>query len=451
MKTLYEIIKSLQTAQGTLEKQAIMEAHKDNELFKAYMKATYDVGLNYYQKKAPTPSKYFDYEFDEHSIVGIVYMLDGRKVTGNAAKEWLKREMELYSPEDQELIGLMIARSIGAGVGDKIVLSTWPDLYFIPPYMRAASMDEKVRERFSKLSYWLVEEKRDGSFAYLRKHGADSSQAITRQGTIYPAWFSNRLSEGLQAGWTLMGEMEVYKDGKLMSRKEGNGVLNSVAKGADESEFDGYVFSYVAWDTVTDEEFFVGRSELPLEIRKANLFIVIENAKQIVEVDSARVDSIAKAKAIHIQYTRLGKEGTVWKDPEGIWRDCSSGSKDMVKVKVVFEADFEITHTYEGTGKAKGMLGGIGIKTSCGKLKNNLGSGFTDEQRKALWAVRDTLPGMICTAEANDVISNRDKDTVSLSLGIFIELRYDKTEADSLERVYEQLNAAKLGKEMREE
>lgn len=33
--TLYQIIKSLQNANGNLEKQAILEANKENELLKA--------------------------------------------------------------------------------------------------------------------------------------------------------------------------------------------------------------------------------------------------------------------------------------------------------------------------------------------------------------------------------------------------------------------------------
>jgi len=39
MPTLYEIIKSLQTTQGSNAKQAILDANKNNELLREYMKA----------------------------------------------------------------------------------------------------------------------------------------------------------------------------------------------------------------------------------------------------------------------------------------------------------------------------------------------------------------------------------------------------------------------------
>jgi ATP-dependent DNA ligase len=197
---------------------------------------------------------------------------------------------------------------------------------------------------------------------------------------------------------------------------------------------------------IEEAEFVAGRSNTPYEQRLAELKDILPSCSKISLIESHTVTAVVDANAIHTNHTSRGLEGTVWKDPNGPWRDSSSGTKDAVKNKVVFEAEYEITGSYEGEGKAAGMLGGIGIKTKCDGLKNNVGSGFSDKQRKELWAIRDELPGKIVTVEANDIIGARGKDTLSLSLGIFIEIRTDKTEADTLERVYEQLEAAKYGR-----
>jgi ATP-dependent DNA ligase len=122
----------------------------------------------------------------------------------------------------------------------------------------------------------------------------------------------------------------------------------------------------------------------------------------------------------------------------------------MMKAKLVFEADYEIEGAYEGEGKYTGMLGGFNMKTSDGLIKFNVGSGFSDLQRYQMWQAllengMDFYNGTIAAIEGNDIITSKGKDTESVFLPIFIELRADKTVADSRERVWQQLNAAKLG------
>ena len=89
------------------------------------------------------------------------------------------------------------------------------------------------------------------------------------------------------------------------------------------------------------------------------------------------------------------------------------------------------------------MLGGIIIETSDGLLKNNCGSGFSDDLRKHLWKPENNPVGSIVTVIANDVVTKRGSDVKSLFLPIFSDIRFDKTEADSLECVMQQLNSAK--------
>lgn len=448
--TLYEIVKALQAVSGNNEKLAILEANKDNELFKAYMKAVYDVGVNYYVTKLPTGTTPGDLAtMDQEYLDWLELSVKERSFAGKKGKELLKITLSTFDAEGCELFGYIIDRSIGAKVGDTMVLATWPGLYFIPPYMRCASMDEKARERFDKEERFFVQPKRDGSFAYL-----NTGRIVTRQGSCYPDWFVARMSAGLDENEVLVGEMEVYRDGKLLSRKEGNGILNSVLQGADKSDFFGCDFKYVAWDMLSLGEFEQGYSGRPYEERLQgveDLVLRLEANGYTTAVELIRtheVTSVAEAKAIHTALTAAGLEGSVWKIVTGVFKDTSSGSKDNVKVKIVFEAEYRIVGSFEGKGKAKGMLGGLTVETECSQLTNDCGTGFSDKQRRDLWAIREQLPGMIATLEANDISTARGKTTFSLSLPVFIELRYDRTVADTLERVLEQFEAAKLGKKL---
>lgn len=117
MSNLYGIIKSLQNESGSNAKSTILEANKDNELLKEYLRATYDPAISYYIKKAPQPEHTGDEHLKVVNILGIVHMLNDRVLTGNKAVTWLKEEMQNFTKESQELISMMISRSVGAGVG----------------------------------------------------------------------------------------------------------------------------------------------------------------------------------------------------------------------------------------------------------------------------------------------------------------------------------------------
>lgn len=453
--TLYKIIESLKTTQGTKAKQAILDANKDNELLREYMKAVFDPAINYYQSKIP---KYeltnFGYDFTIAAILHLQQNLSMRRVTGRDAVELLSTMLSTLAPEGRVLVEYIIKRQIaGSSVGETMVLNTWPELFFVPPYMRCASMDKKVRGYYASLPYFYVQTKRDGAFAYLQKTFKGVAKAITRQGSMYPTWFAEKMATGVPEGFVLVGEMEVYKSiglghYELLDRKTGNGVLNSVQQSEDNSEFGDYTFQYVAWDMLSEKEFKAGKSFIEQEGRFNDLSCVADayDTPNISIVDNWKVTSIAEANEIHLKHTSKGLEGTVWKTPDGLWRDTSSGTKDAVKNKVKFQAEFLITGTYEGEGKAVGMLGGINYSTPCGKIAANVGTGFSDKQRKELWEIREELPGKVMTLEANDVIDSKDSDILSLSLAVFIEVRTDRKEADSFERVMEQLQAAKEGR-----
>jgi len=442
--SLYEIIKALQNAQGSLAKQAILMQHKDNELLKEYMRAVYDPSINFYQRKAPVPSYVYEDNLEIVNIKGIVHMLSDRIVTGHKAKDWLKREMEVFNAEGQELIKLMIDRSIGASVGDMMILKTWPDLYFTVPYQRCSLLDDKAKYKFSKLPLMYVQEKCDGSFLYLVKEAGKPAEAITRAGSRYPKEFAEKLAEGVPDGVVLIGELLVYEDVSthgdyvMLDRQTGNGMLNSILKGGNvDKNFD---YEMKAWDILTPAEFKAGKSETVYFDRLSKLFCMYDfyQPEHVQPLKNKAVKTLEEAYVIYSKFTSQGKEGAVLKTPDFIWKDGTS--KDCVKMKVEFEIDLEVVEIVEGTGKASGMMGAVKLKSSCGKLLTDVGTGFSDQQRKHIWEFG--LPKIVAI-KANDIISKRGSDTFSCFLPVFVEERLDKTEADSYDDCVAILNAAK--------
>ncbi len=443
--SLYEIVKSLQEAKGSNEKLAILMKNNQNELLRAYLKATYDPALSYYQKKAPKTESIGKYDFKDDTINAIVNEIASRILTGKNAIYRLTDIIRLHNKEGQELINLLISRSIGSGVGDTMILKAFPGLYFIPPYMRCSLLDAKSKSHFETLKKIYVQKKADGSFLYLVNSDDGDNKGFTRSGNAYPEWFVDKLLDGISGddSGVFMGEALVVKDGVQLDRKTGNGILNSILSG----DFEGgdYEFIMEAWDHLTVEEFEYGLSNRTYEQRfSAVQEILNQDEFNIRMIETDIVESLADALAISVKYTQAGFEGAILKDPSSPWKDHTSPFN--VKVKIKFEADYKIDDIYEGEGKAKGMLGGISFSTSDDLLKCNVGTGFDDDTRKKLWSLGiDYLRNMIITVSANEVITKIGSTTVSLFLPAFEELRLDKTCADSLERVYEQLEAAKRG------
>jgi DNA ligase-1 len=349
---------------------------------------------------------------------------------------WLSNQYSFLDTEGQELLELLIKRSIGAGVGDTMILKVFPDLYFIPPYQRCSLMDAKVKDRFTKLDSFVVQRKEDGSFCYLVKEVGKAPEAITRAGSKYPTEFVEKLARGLPDGYVIIGELLVEEDGVELDRKTGNGILNSVLKGGDCSP--DLSFKLSAWDCITPEEFKIGKSNQPYSQRFSDLDWVWEHI-----VPTKYVKTLKEAYAIYSKFTAEGKEGAILKTTDFKW--ASGTSKDCVKLKIEFEVDLEVVAIHEGTGKASGMMGSITLRSSDGLIVTDCGSGFSNSDRVDWWSDKDARIGSIVTIKGNDIISKRENEVKSIFLPIYLEHRLDKTVADSYYRCVEQLEAAKQG------
>ena len=449
MSNLYTIIKELQNAFGSNAKTDILEANKDNMILKEYLRVVYDPSLSFYQTKV---SKYEDnlgYQFNVGTIESIINNLAKRQVTGDEAKKWLNNLMKASNKEAQELIELLIKRSIGAGVGDTMILKVFPDLYFIPPYQRCSLMDDKVAARFSKLDTFFVQEKMDGVFCYLVKEAGKAPEAITRAGSKFPTEFAEKLATGLPDGFVSVGELLVYGEVStlcvLLDRKTGNGILNSVLKGGEIG--DNLGFELAAWDCLTVEEFKAGKSVRKYGDRLNLLDSVVAKTENVSVIRTDVVHSLEDAYKIYSSFTEKGKEGAVIKTTDFLWKDGTS--RDCIKLKIEFEVDLKVVGMTEGTGKAEEMMGSLTLSSSDGVLVTDVGTGFTDHQRKAWWEMYspETIESydVIVTVKANDIISKRDSKIASLFLPVFIEERHDKKEADNYTRCVYQLHCAKQG------
>ena len=148
--------------------------------------------------------------------------------------------------------------------------------------------------------------------------------------------------------------------------------------------------------------------------------------KRIWSVFHEEVDTIERANEIFEELLANGHEGIILKDKSSIWED--KRSKSQIKFKGEEECDLKVVGIQAGTGKYEGMIGAILCESADGILKVDVGSGFKDDDRKK--DPSDYL-AKIVAVKYNMRIKNKQGEE-SLFLPVFVEVRFDKDNADSI-------------------
>lgn len=444
---LYNIIKQLQDTPSTNDKLAILKANKDNELLKEYMRLVCCPSVNFYitAKTLPKVEKVGEcvvettFWFDE-----VVMKIANRVVTGNEAKAFIKKNMEMLCAEWQELFKMLLLKDIRAKVGATLVNKVWPNLCISVPYQRCSLPDEKNLKKFKEAETFIVQTKGDGMFASLVIDSLSNEKVklFTRNGNKFPAWFAEYLAIGLDDDKHVYeGELICFRNGEMLSRKEGNGILNSVMQ-EGELPVDVSVRYYV-WNRVDTFSWKNGKeSNVYIDLFNSLVDTVrLCNPKNIDLIDYKIVHTLEEAYAFNNEQLAKGLEGSIIKTLTHKWRDGTS--KECLKLKLTVDIDLIWWDSVEGEGKASAMLGAMRLKSSCGGLMVDCGTGFSDALRKKLWEEREALHGSVVSVTANDVLTKEGSNTLSLFLPVFQEVRTDKTQADDVERIHAMFSAAK--------
>ena len=435
MATLYEIIKQLQETPGSNDKISILKEHTENDVLKWYLRQALCPSISYYftSKTFPKSNMVGAEEFTYSAICLLANSLSNREITGNEAKLRVASMLDSLDEEGQELLRMMLLKDIRAGIGVSTVNKVWPGLCLQVPYQRCSLPTERTLKHFPDGKLAIIQLKGDGMFAAMKR---STKEMFTRNGSKFPTWlasyllqYPNKLEDGV-----FEGELLCVRDGKLLPRKEGNGILNSVLQGGELPQ--GVDIDYHVWNELTEEHWKAGSTFIDYDssFNCCGNAVTLLGSSRIKLIEHAYFESLEQAMVFNEIQLSKGLEGSVVKTLSHKWK--SGTSSECVKLKKTREVDLLWVSSVEGEGRNRGRLGAMVLQSSCGALKVNCGTGFSDAEREMLWDSKPPLP-CIVTVAANDVISSKGKEALSLFLPRFIELRCDKDEADSLERIVE--------------
>lgn len=439
-----KILNELKNTSSRLEKEAILRKNSKDVLLMRVIYLALDSHTQFYQRKIP---KYMPAKSNKadslDSVLDSLDSLSSRKVTGNAAIDFLAKLLGSLSADDAAVLERIIQKDLDCGVQISTANKIWPNLVSDYPCMLTAAYDEKL---VAKMEFPAIAQlKMDG----MRFNAAVDAKEKTVKYYSRNGKFLDVNNDALDAAFQQMakniGMSQVVFDGELvvadskgnlLDRKTGNGILNKATKGTI-SDKERLQVRATVWDLIPTKFFKQGKCDVDYESRLSTVVVAVDNLDKkyqglVTVAETNIVNNIEEAQKLFEFYYSKGQEGIILKSRSGNWVD--KRVKHQVKFKAVLDCDLLCVGWEEGedTGKNKGKLGALTLESSDGVIKVSVGSGFSDKLRATL-KPKDVI-GKVVAVKYNSRITNKLGDE-SLFLPVFVEIREDKTKADSSKKI----------------
>lgn len=394
MDHIYELLHRVSLVNSPVSKQHFLETFPDQETLQRVLRLALDPFIKFGITDFPT-----DLEPSQVNPLGVLDGLASRMLTGDAARRALGAATAGYSRESQEIFRRIIRKDLRCGVGDKIVERLYPGLLRRFDVMRA----DKLRP--FKGDYY-VEPKYDGLRCLIVVQGS-SVTLYSRNGKEFTS--SDHLKSQVRDIGTSLGDRVL--DGELTS---GNFNESSSSVRKKNSQDDSVVLNL--FDLLTLSEW--RNPQLTYKERRKRLVEHYVQTPNIQLVPSYWVQNNKQAHDMYLKFLDQGYEGAIVKKGDGLYR--LKRHHDWMKIKEVNDVDLVVTELIPGEGKYLEMLGAVVVNY---RGKNvNVGSGFSDDQRKLFWEQPKLIRGKVI-----EIQYHQETPDGSLRHPRFIKIREDKS------------------------
>lgn len=404
-------------------KEQVLSDHFYNDLLRKVFWAAYDSNLVFWISKHPTVESYAGTLSLDTAIDEICANLWKRKVTGHSAVKFYQNVLSSLTESDATVLRRIIDGDLRCGVSVPTINKIWNGLIPIYPIMTAS--DDPSRLQFPDV---VVQTKYDGVRCIVTRTN-DGIIKRTRNGkqitslSIMDDEF-NRLI-GLGEEWD--GELVCYGSNDMpLPRKVSNGIITKALRGTI-SPKEANMVRFICWDVVDKTQ------TIPYDKRLQYLMENVFSARQmgvkkIFSAQTTKVECLSDVEKLFEEAILRGEEGVIAKNLKAFWEP--KRSFNLCKFKAEYSADLIVIDWESGTGKYDGILGALVGETSDGELQVNVGSGYSDCQRKVITA--ESSIGKIIEVKYNGVIDKKDGGKKSLYLSRFVKFRPDKNVANTI-------------------
>lgn len=444
-------IKDIARTSGTKEKATILK-QGDSEDLRVLLYYTYNKFITYRVKQIEQPETYAAIQPDTlGEFRKLCDTLAAHKWGTTEALHNIKKFLGMNTPDVAEVYTNVLLRDIRAGIDVKSINRAFPGLVPTFDIQLGYALDT-----WDRIKYPIVyEEKIDGIRCVAVSDG-NRVKFYSRKGFEFETGMDCFAEQILKMApgfpMVLDAEFRAFKynknDATCVKHKNGNWKFE-YAKGISRrkvipsKEIATYFKLYI-WDVVP-YDYFVSQGKegscAPLGDRKIQLHALFhrhegEEFPNLEEVSGYVARGKAEIDAFMQKMKEQGLEGCMLKPID--LKYSFSKNWNIIKLKHFVEADFRIigaTEAAKGT-KYEGLLGSLTLATDDGKLKTNMGSGFTDLDRAELWNefLSGRLTGRIVEIQLKDITADG-----SIQLPTLIRFRDDKDTTDALEDIQAKL------------
>jgi len=422
---------------GTNDKIYFLKEFLQEDDFRRVIQLAYDPYLTFGINKLDfIVSEPGDQDFDINTYF-ILQDLQDRTLTGNAAKGVINVLFSQLNRQSRDLFQRILEKDLKAGFHATTVNKAFKGLIPIPAYMRCSLPKETDVLAWPWIGGIISQEKLNGSF--LNVISEDGISLMTRKGQFYPLEQFEELVDAIKMcfpnQYHAHGEMLVERNGTILDRSTGNGILNHVRQGGAFASNEKPLLNL--WDIVPSSVIKKEKKGEPYAVRYQALQDICRTHSAVLKVIDNRILYSYSEALEHFKEVRAkGGEGTVIKHPYGFWQNTTS--KFQVKVKAEKEADLRIIGTKPGKGKNAKTFGSLICITEDEKLIVAV-SGFTDSQREEIYNDLDKYMYKIIPVLFTDLSKAKNSTTYSMEnprvSSDDFEVRTDKDEADTLDRL----------------
>ena len=416
MKEIIKLFKQIQETSSLNDKKVIIDANKDNELFKKCLLFLLDGNINTgisnkkINKKVEPSSELAPYYLCRNSRFEEVMDYLIKNNTGTDADIY-EIQSFLDGQEDRDFYEQMITKSFKLGADKKVINSVIPGLIPTWEVMLGTSIEHcKLPEN----TWFSLSQKLNGNRCTYY-----NGEFYTRQNKKYIGL--NHIKADIEKipnakEYVFDGEL-IYKNNEGLSDssafQKGTGIANNKSESKEELKL-------VLFDVLPKEEFDNKISKDTYKIRKKHLL------------------DLKQYETENIEIVQMFYEGTdqseIWKwldyceqhDMEGCMLNLDTPyeckrTKSLMKIKKFYDFDLQIVGYEEGTGRNKGRLGAFVVDYNGNKVK--VGSGYSDEERVNFWNNRDKYIGRVITVKYKEISKDKKTGLESLQFPVYCGIR----------------------------
>lgn len=441
MTKVFNIFKQLQATTKKTEKVKILEENKDNILFKATLKWLLNpfivTGIGV--KKLNKPVKYGTTPIQTWQDMMI--FLENNNTGDDTAIGIVQGFISLQPDEHKDFYKQLVTKTLKLGIDAKTVNSVYGK-GFVPSF--EVQLANKYFEKPEKVTgSFTLTEKLDGFRLATVIHNGEI-KFYSRQGQLVEGLVE--IEEDMKMFLKIITVSDAFFDGELVdmdceniSSDENYKRVTKIARTKGEKRG----LKYNIFDILSYDEFAKQKCKAEYCKRRYVLDYIDERIKEMNRLVTTALPYITHInilpvlyhgadKAMIMEYLNKAREN----HKEGVMINLDDGlyefkrTNNLLKVKVMQDADLKIVDVYEGTGKNSGKLGGVIIEFiyNDNLYRCECGSGFSDEERIEYWNNPNKILGKIATIQYFE-ISKNDNGSYGLRFPVWTHrIRDDKIE-----------------------